>query len=160
RAYARRRSAPFVFARERRDRIRIGYLSPHFHEHATTHLIAGVLECHDRRRFEITGFSALRAPSRTEPSRAVAEFERHAELSALATEEAARAIHECGIDILVDGMGYTRGARTGILALRPAPVQAGYLVYPGTSGGTFLDYYIADRYVLPPEQAGTFTERI
>jgi predicted O-linked N-acetylglucosamine transferase (SPINDLY family) len=71
---------------------------------------------------------------------------------------AARAIYSSGIDILIDGQGYNRGARPGILARRPAPVQAAYLVYAGTTGADFLDYLIADRFVVPPEAAGAYSE--
>ena len=155
-----RRSPPFAHSRAARSKLRIGYLHAHFQEHATMHLLAGVLEHHDRARFEITGFQCAPAPKLAIASRARAEFDELVDLHALDDEEAARAIHARGIDILIDGQGYTRGARTGILAHRPAPVQAGYLVYPGTSGGEFLDYYIADRFVIPPDQSVTFSERI
>src|SRR5262249_9654738 len=73
---------------------------------------------------------------------------------------AARAIHERGIDILIDGQGYTRGARPGILARRPAPVQAAYLVYAGTTGADFVDYLIADRFVVPPGRGGEYSEKL
>src|SRR5205823_4134295 len=64
------------------------------------------------------------------------------------------------VDIAVDLVGHTDGARHGILAYRPAPVQAAYLGYPGTSGAAFIDYLIADPIVLPLDQQPFYTEKI
>src|SRR5262249_43228287 len=74
--------------------------------------------------------------------------------------EAAGLLREAEIDITVDLMGYTRGARPGILAHRPAPVQAGYLGYPGTAGADFLDYILADRTVLHEAHQRFFAEKV
>jgi len=63
-------------------------------------------------------------------------------------------------DIAVDLNGHTYGARTGIFAHRPAPVQVNYLVYPGTMGAPFMDYILADRIVLPVDQQPFFSEKI
>jgi predicted O-linked N-acetylglucosamine transferase (SPINDLY family) len=124
------------------------------------HSIAGVLERHDRSRFEIAGLSIGPDTDDLMRRRVRAALDDFVDLRALDDEAAARAIHARGIDVLVDAIGYGRNARPGILALRPAPVQAGYLAYPGTSGSDFLDYYIADRYVIPPGHAVHYSERI
>lgn len=73
---------------------------------------------------------------------------------------AAGRIHEDGIDILVDLNGYTTGARTGIMARRPAPVQVNFLGYPGTMGVDFIDYIIADPVILPREQQQFYDEQV
>ncbi len=159
-ALARGHRPRFDFSRKPRQRLRIGYLASHFHDHATTRLLVGVLEHHDRARFEIVGLSCDVGSTRAIPGRVRAALDEFVDLRALGDEDAARAIHESGIDILIDAKGYSRGARPAILALRPAPVQAGYLVYPGTLGGDVLDYYIADRHVVPPDCAAAYSERI
>jgi len=64
------------------------------------------------------------------------------------------------IDIAVDLMGYTRGCRPGILAFRPAPVQVNYLGYPGTMGADYIDYIVADRFLLPADQHCFYTEKV
>ena len=74
--------------------------------------------------------------------------------------QAARRIHADGIDILVDLKGYTKDARTEILAHRPAPVQVNFLGYPGSMGADFIDYILADAFVAPMHLQPSFTERI
>ncbi len=75
-------------------------------------------------------------------------------------EDAARRIHQDGIDILVDLKGYTMDARTEILTCRPAPIQVNYLGYPGTMGADFIDYIIADEFIAPMDQQPFFDENI
>jgi predicted O-linked N-acetylglucosamine transferase (SPINDLY family) len=64
------------------------------------------------------------------------------------------------IDIAIDLGGHTGQARLQIFAHRPAPVQASWLGYPGTTGATFIDYLIADRIVAPLEDQPFFTEKL
>ncbi|ANC91298.1 tetratricopeptide repeat protein [Azospirillum humicireducens] len=141
-------------------RLRIGYLSADFHEHATAVLIAELIERHDRGRFEIVGCS--HGPDDGGPlrQRLAAGFDRFLELSALTDEAAAQAIHAAGIDILVDLKGHTQGARPGIAVRRPAPVQAQWLGYPGTTGSAAFDYVIADKVVAPADHQPFYSERI
>src|SRR5262249_22779972 len=64
------------------------------------------------------------------------------------------------IDIAIDMMGYTRWSRPRVFAQRPAPLQVGFLGYPGTSGASFMDYLIADPEVIPEAQRAHYSERI
>ena len=150
----------FTLSREPKRRLRIGYCTAHFRGDATTRLLIGVLERHDRGRFEVVGLSCDRDSPREVFDRARAALDDFLDLRAMSDDEAARAIHGRGIDILVDGQGYNRGARPGILERRPAPVQAAYLVYPGTTGADYLDCLIADRFIVPPGLAAGYSERI
>ncbi len=143
-----------------REKLRIGYFSADFHNHATMHLLAGVLECHDRDAFEIHAFAygpeiedAMRARARA----TVDHFHECARLSDSAIIAAAR---KAEIDIAVDLKGYTQDARLAPFAARLAPVQVSYLGYPGTVGADFLDYVIADATVLPMDQQRFYDERI
>jgi predicted O-linked N-acetylglucosamine transferase (SPINDLY family) len=143
-----------------RDKLRIGYFSADLHNHATMHLLAGVLECHDRDAFEIHAFSygpeiedAMRARARA----TVDHFHECARLSDGAIIAAAR---KAGIDIAIDLKGYTQDARLGPFAARVAPLQVSYLGYPGTVGADFLDYILADATVLPMDQQPFYDEKI
>ena len=143
-----------------RDRLRIGYFSADLHNHATMHLLAGVLECHDRDALEIHAFSygpenedAMRARARA----TVDHFHECARLSDGAIIAAAR---QAGIDIAVDLKGYTQDARLAPFAQRLAPLQVSYLGYPGTIGADFLDYILADATVLPMDQQRFYDEKI
>ena len=143
-----------------RDRLRIGYFSADLHNHATMHLLAGVLECHDRDAFEIHAFSygpeiedAMRARIRA----TVDHFHDCARLSDGAIIATAR---KAGIDVAVDLKGYTQDARLAPFAQRLAPLQVSYLGYPGTVGADFLDYILADATVLPMDQQRFYDEKI
>jgi protein O-GlcNAc transferase len=143
-------------------RLRIGYLSADFHEHATLRLLAGVLELHDAARFEIHLYSyGSRAPDafwRTWLAAMPATF--HA-IGGLTDAQAAAQIAHDGIHLLVDLKGYTTDMRLGITALRPAPVIVSWLGYPGSLGAPRLaDYIIGDAVVTPPATAPHYSETL
>jgi protein O-GlcNAc transferase len=141
-------------------RIRLGYLSGDFQQHATAHLMAELFERHDRDRFEVSAYSY--GPDDNSPMRARLEraFDRFVDIRAMSHREAARLIQADKIDILIDLKGYTHHARPAISAYRPAPVQVSYLGYPATMGADFIDYIIVDRFVVPASQQPHFSERL
>jgi predicted O-linked N-acetylglucosamine transferase (SPINDLY family) len=141
-------------------RIRIGYLSADFRWHATASLITGVFERHDRDRFEIFAYSIGPDDGSADRRRLEEAVDHFVDLSQLPYEQAARRIQADGIDILLDLNGYVNGARTEILAYRPAPIQVNYLGYPGTMGAGFIDYILVDPVVVPPESAPFFSEKL
>jgi len=141
-------------------RIRVAYLSADFHEHAMAQLMAGVFELHDRERFEVTAISLGAGRDDAMRARLVGAFERFVDVSAKSDPEVVRLIEALGVDIAVDLMGYTRGSRTAILAQRPAPVQVNYLGYPGTMGAAFIDYIIADAFLIPPGAQAHYAEKV
>ncbi len=116
------------------DRLRVGYFSADFHDHATAHLIAEMLECHDRGRFEITAFSF--GPPADDPwrRRVASAVDRFLDVRRAADAAIAAQARALGIDLAVDLKGHTQHARPGIFAARAAPVQASWLGYPGTLG--------------------------
>ena len=127
--------------------------------HATATLIAELLELHDRERFEVRLYSYGPDDGTPMRRRLVAAFDAFVDVGALSDREAAQRIRADGVDILVDLKGYTLDARTGIVALRPAPVQVAYLGYPGTMAAPFIDYVIVDPVVAPPSMATRITAR-
>lgn len=144
----------------RNDRIRVAYLSADFRRHATAYLIAELIERHDRRRFEVVGVSFGPDDGSDMRARMAGAFDRFLDVAGTTDEEAARLIGDSRVDIAIDLMGHTQHARPGILAFHPAPIQAGYLGFPGTTGAGFLDYVIADPVVAPFDRQPFFTERI
>jgi protein O-GlcNAc transferase len=141
-------------------RLRIGYLSPEFRNHALAHLAAEFLERHDRERFEVVGFSIGPDSDDAMRRRLKAAFDRFIDLDPLSDTAAAQRIHAEEIAILVDFAGYTTNARTAIPALRPAPIQVNYLGYPGTMGASFIDYIIVDRFIAPASEQPFYTEKL
>ena len=143
-----------------RGRIRLGYLSGDFHQHATAQLMAELFERHNRDRFEVVAYSY--GPDDNSPMRArlTSAFDRFVDIRALSHRDAARRIHADKVDILVDLKGYTYHARPAISAYRPAPVQVSYLGYPATMGADFINYIIVDPFVVPASQQPFFSERL
>ena len=144
----------------RHDKLRVAYLSADFRQHPVAHLMAGLFEQHDRSRFEIIGVSFGVDDGCEMRKRLVAAFDQFYDVRSKSDAEAAKLLHDLQVDVAVDLMGHTQDSRPGILAYRPAPIQATYLGFPGTTGAPFIDYLIADRTVVPFEHQPFYTERI
>jgi predicted O-linked N-acetylglucosamine transferase (SPINDLY family) len=144
----------------RNRRLRIGYVSADFWNHPTAHLLAGVFEQHDHDQFEVHLYSFGQddgSEYRRRCERATPHFH---ELRGKSAAEIAKQIHADGIDVLIDLMGYTAGAKPEIFAMRPAPVQVSYLGYLGTMGASFIDYIIADEIVVPKAMHPFYAEQV
>jgi predicted O-linked N-acetylglucosamine transferase (SPINDLY family) len=141
-------------------KTRIGYLSSDFRSHAVAYLMAGIFECHDRRRFETFAFSTGHDDGGAMRDRLTRAFDQFIDVSDKGDRDIAHQIRALNLDILVDLTGYTSDMRAAILAQRPAPVQAAYLGYAGTMGASFVDYLIADRTVIPPSHQMHYMEKI
>lgn len=154
--------AQALAAFEAGGRLRIGYLSADFYDHATLRLLAGVLELHDAARFDIHLYSyGEAAPDPTWRERLAALPATLHETGALTDAQTAAKIAQDGIHVLVDLKGYTTGTRLGITALRPAPAIVSWLGYPGSLGEPRLaDYLIGDAVVTPPAAAPFYSETL
>jgi predicted O-linked N-acetylglucosamine transferase (SPINDLY family) len=142
------------------QRLRVGYLSGNFHDHPTGRLMAGLFEQHDRKRFEIFGYTYGSGSDSVVRERIRAAFDHWRDLESLSDADAASVIRNDAIDILIERHGYTLGGRLGILASRPAPVQLHYMSFPGSLGYDAIDGVIADVEVIPPRDEVFFHERI
>jgi predicted O-linked N-acetylglucosamine transferase (SPINDLY family) len=152
---------PRASRRVREDRVRIGYLSAHFHNHAVAIALAGVLEAHDPDRLAISAYSYGRQAQDEGRKRILRACPAFRDLGPLADHAAAAAIAADGIDILVDLVGYTSDYRPAISAMHPAPVLVNWLGYPGTLGHPRMaDYIIGDPVVTPLAHAGHFSETL
>ncbi len=141
-------------------RIRIGYVSSDFYNHATALLFVEALERRNTQAFEVTLYS--HSPNDGSPieQRIRAACERFVDMRAMSAQQMAQQIHADRVDILVDLKGQTFGNRLGVFAHRPAPIQATFLGFPGTSGADYMDYVIGDRWVTPLEHAEHYSEKI
>lgn len=146
--------------RYRHDRIRLAYLSADFCEHATAYLMAGLFERHDRSRFETVALSYGPDDGSPMRRRLARAFDRFVDARTLSDAAAAHVLRDLEIDVAIDLKGHTADARLGILAHRPAPVQVGYLGFPGTTGADFIDYVLADRHVLPESERAAWSEKV
>jgi predicted O-linked N-acetylglucosamine transferase (SPINDLY family) len=142
------------------DRLRVAYLSADFNEHPTAYLTAGLFECHDKSRFEITALSFGQNDNSPPRRRLEAAFEHFIDVRDNSDQEIAALMRRSEIDITVDLMGFTKDNRLGVLARRAAPVQVNYLGYPGTIGAPYMDYILADATVIPEDQDAFYVERV
>jgi predicted O-linked N-acetylglucosamine transferase (SPINDLY family) len=152
-------AVPAVTPGLRRSRPRLGYLSSDLRTHAIAFLLCEVWERQRGGPFETIAYSI--GPVEASPTRERIEraFDRFVDCSAVEMQDAARRIRNDGIDLLIDLNGYTTHARSEILALQPAPVQASWLGYLGTLGAPWCQYVITDRVVTPDDQQPNFSER-
>ncbi len=145
-------------------RLRIAYVSADFHNHATACLITQVLESHNPANVEIFAYSWAPEDNSTLRRRLCAAFSApHGgfhEIGHLSDAQAAALMVSHHIDIAVDLKGHTQFARTGIFALRPAPIQVNYLGYPGSMQVPFMDYIFADARLISPEDERYYSERV
>ena len=141
-------------------RIRIGYFSADFHDHATLHLMAGLFRAHDRTRFEVIAYSY--GPDRRDAMRTalIAHVDRFVDLRATPDADVVARARADGLDIAVDLKGYTQHSRSPLFAQRLAPVQINYLGYPGTMGTDLFDYIVADPVLIPEAEHEHYAEKV
>lgn len=144
----------------RNKKIRLGYYSADFHNHATSYLMAHLFESHDRDTFELVGFSFGPDKQDEMRRRVTSAFDQFHDVRFKSDKDIAVLSREIGIDIAVDLKGFTQNARTGIFAYRCAPIQVSYLGYPGTMGAEYIDYLIADSTLIPAESQAHYSEKI
>jgi len=158
RCAARSPVRPFTPYRHRR--IRVAYVSPDFREHAVSYLLAGVFERHDPERFEIIAISLRPREPTAFGQRVARAFHRFIDAGASSDADVVELLRTLEVDIAVDLCGFTDGFRTQIFARRVAPIQVNYLGFPGTMGAPFMDYLLADAFVIPPAAQPNYAEHI
>jgi protein O-GlcNAc transferase len=141
-------------------KVRVGYFSADFRNHAVSSLAAELFETHDRSRFELTAFALGPDVHDELRARVARAFDRFLPLSDKSDEEVASLARSLELDIAVDLGGYTQRARPRVFALRAAPIQVSYLGYLGTLGVDFMDYLLADEVLVPHELRRHYAEKI
>lgn len=144
----------------RPTRIRVGYVSSDFRDHAVAHVMAGIIDRHDRERFEICAYNLSDDDGSVWRRRIEQRSDRFVDLATIGDTEAIARIRRDRVDVLVDLTCWTRGGRPPIFAARPATVQMQYLGYSGTSAAPFYDYAIVDRVVVPAEHRPFWSEAL
>jgi protein O-GlcNAc transferase len=142
------------------DKIRVAYLSGDFCVHPVSILMAGVFEAHDKSRLETTAISFGHDDGSALRTRVMKSFDRFLDVRGRTDFEVATLLRNAQVDIAVDLMGLTGNSRPGILAFRPAPVQVNYLGFPGTTAAAHMDYVIADKIVIPPDEQRHYSEKV
>jgi protein O-GlcNAc transferase len=159
--YKTRASLGFSYAKHHK-KTRLGYLSADFRLHPLAFLITELIENHDKNQFETFAYSYGvddKTPARKRLEQA---FEHFHDIRNLNEIDAAKKINADQIDILIDLTGFTQSSRTGIVALKPAPISINWLGYPGTMGELhgepLFDYLLADKIVAANSK--NFSEKL
>lgn len=145
----------------KKDKIRLAYISADFREHPTAFLIVEMLELHDKQNFEVHAIST-QLPAEDCPifERLHGAFDFFHALHEQSDKAIAEYIRNLDIDICIDLSGYTQGNSLSALAYKPAPLQIHFMGYAGGLACDYMDYLIADKYVIPPEERMHYAEKL
>jgi len=150
----------FSHPEKRPEKLKIGYFSADFHNHATLSLMMGLFAAHDAEKFEIQAYSYGKVTEGERRNQLHQMVDKFWEVQDRSDEEIVKHAREQGIDIAIDLKGYTQEARTFLFAHRLAPIQINYVGYPGTMGSNFIDYLIADHTIIPEQFRNCYSENI
>jgi len=142
------------------EKLRIGYLSSDFCNHAVGYLISDTFQFHNRARYELTVFNTGKRTGDAIERTIMANVDHWLDVGGSSDREAAETIVGSGIDILLDMNGHTSHMRTRVLALKPAPIIVNWLGYPGTMGTAFHHYILADEFIIPQHFEMFYTEKV
>ncbi|MDO9382116.1 MAG: methyltransferase domain-containing protein [Hyphomicrobiaceae bacterium] len=151
---------PLSKGKQLNDRLKIGYLSNDYRDHATASLMSELIERHDRSHFEIYAYCYSANDESGFRRRLQNAFDQFIDVNPMTMEETAKTIQRDGIDILVDLKGFTQGSRGALLIHQPAPIQVNFLGYPGTLGAEYVDYIIGDEFLTPLDSQKYYSEKI
>ena len=141
-------------------KIRIGYYSADFRNHAMSYLLVNLFEVHDKSKFELIAFSFGPETNDEIRNRISSAFDKFINVNLKSDKEIAQLSRDLKIDIAIDLMGFTEHNRFGIFVERCAPIQVNYLGYPGTIGSDCIDYLIADKVLILDKNKEFYSEKI
>lgn len=144
----------------RHRRKRVAFLSADFREHPVGYLLIELIENLPKLGYETVGISLGICDNSILYKRYRQAFTHYLDCQDKLGSEVASILRAFEVDIAVDLAGYTAGTRLEILAQRPCPIQATYLGFPGTLGLPYVDYLIADYFIVPPEHEPFYSEKI
>jgi protein O-GlcNAc transferase len=140
-------------------KLRVGYVSAFFGPPQWLKPVWGVINHHDRERFEIHLISDGDPPGK-ESGYVEHPGDRFHDVRTLTNRELAATVGRLGIDVLIDLNGYSFQERFGFFMRRPAPVIVGWFNMYATSGVDAFDYIVGDDAVIPKDEDRFYTEGV
>lgn len=153
-------SQKFEYKKHKKEKIRIGYVGMSFKDHPVGRMTAQMYQYYNDDKFDVYCYSLSVADNSYYYNTIKNHCTQFREVHTLSSIEIAHLINRDEIDILIDLDCYLGNNRMDIFTYRPAPIQINYLGYPGSSGGDFMDYIIADEFIIPKEQQEYYSEKI
>lgn len=141
-------------------KIKVGYMSSDYRNHPSAQLLKGLIKAHNRDEFEIIAYDTGYDDGSDLRKETLGYFDRTEILFGLEDKKAIEKLKNDDLDIVVEINGLTSHTKIGLLSERPVPVQIAYLGFPGTVGGRFIDYIIADTHVAPDDALNMYREKI
>ena len=142
------------------NKIKVGYYSSDFKNHAMSFLLAEMFETHNKDKFEIIGFSLMKQNNDKMSERIIKTFDKFFDVSTQTEKEISQISKNLEIDIAVDLMGFTKNNKFEIFLEKCAPIQINFLGYPGTLGTDVIDYIVADKTLIPKEEDKNYSEKV
>ena len=149
-----------IFKVYKNKKIKIGYYSSDFFDHATMYLISGLLREHDHEKFEIFLFNYGKNKKTKLVDDTIKFVKSYNDISKMNDNEILKLSRKLQIDIAIDLKGYTLNSKSRLFAYRLAPIQINFLGYPGTLGSSCIDYLVADKILIPKEHKSNYSEKI
>ena len=140
-------------------RLRVGYVSGDFRQHAVSYFVEQLFARHDRARVEVFAYSAnVSRDGVTDRLKSLSDHWRL--IAGLPEDRVLEQIESDEIDVLIDLAGHSAHNSLKVFARRAAPVQAHYLGYFASTGLTEMDYWIGDEILIPPDNDSHFSEQV
>jgi predicted O-linked N-acetylglucosamine transferase (SPINDLY family) len=141
-------------------KIKIGYLCGEFRHQATSILMVNLWEMHDKDKFELIGLDNGWDDGSPIRKRIEKAFDKFINISRMSDTEVVELVKYEAVDILINLNCFFGLSRNSVFSYKPAPVQVNYLGFPGTLGATYMDYIIADKYVIPEYSQDFYYEKV
>ena len=144
---------------ENNNKIKIGYYSSDFSNHAVGYSIVQLFEFHNKKKFEVYAFYFGKKNDET-TKKISKECKEFIDVSNISDFELINLSKKIGINIAINLNGFTSNSRTKIFSNRISPIQINALGYPSTMMVSYMDYIIADQVVIPEKNQKFFKEKI
>lgn len=140
------------------NKIRIGYVSGDFFNHAVSNFIKVLFNDFNIDKFEIYCFSSTYISF--EKTKLFPKVNFYNIKTTMSINDISNYIKSLSIDILIDLSGHTLGNRLDIFSNKCAPIQISYIGYPNTTGLETIDYKIVDNYTDNDDSQKYYTEKL
>ena len=147
------------FLSNNKKKIKIGYFSGDFRDHAVFNLIQDLFVNHDKSIFEIFSYSSYKKEG-SERNKVIKYVDHFFDIDEKSNEEILNLVSSHDLDIAIDLSGYTLHSKSELFEFDIAKIKINYLGYPGTMGSESYDYIIADKYIIPPNHKKFYLEKI
>ncbi|XP_031473645.1 probable UDP-N-acetylglucosamine--peptide N-acetylglucosaminyltransferase SPINDLY [Nymphaea colorata] len=141
----------------------VGYVSPDYFTHSVSYFIEAPLLYHDYTNYKVVVYSAVvKADAKTNrfKERVLKKGGTWRDIYGIDEKKVAAIVREDKVDILVELTGHTANNKLGLMACRPAPIQATWIGYPNTTGLPTIDYRFTDSFADPPNTRQKHVEEL